>query len=114
MIILIEMEIQILTTLGAFHNAGEHAGFLCNGCPSAARGMQTLHLFPTDTVNDRLMDIEEDCPVFFRVFNAALHFIRLGIALEVDNVTAVFLQGKDLFDGGVIHGVSKSRTRLSD
>jgi hypothetical protein len=90
-IILVKVESQIATALGTFHNAGEHAGLLRNGCASAARGTQTLHLFPTDTVNDRLMDIKEDGPVFIRVFNTALHLIRLGIALEVNDIAAVFL-----------------------
>lgn len=65
-VVLVKVESQIAAALGTFHNAGEHAGLLRNGCSSAARSMQTLHLFPTDTVNDRLMDIEEDRPVFFR------------------------------------------------
>jgi len=48
------------------------------------------------------MDIEEDCPVFLRVFNPAFHFVGLGIGLEVDHIAAVFLQGEDLLDGGMV------------
>ena len=48
------------------------------------------------------MDIKEDGPVFFRVFNTALHLIRLGIALEVNDIAAVFLQGKDFLDGCMV------------
>ena len=47
------------------------------------------------------MDIEEDCPVFLRVFNPALHLVGLGVGLEVDHITAVFLQGEHLLDGGM-------------
>ena len=61
-----------------------------------------MHLFPSHTVNDGLMDIEEDCPVFFRVFNTALHLVGLGIGLEVDHIATVFLQGEDFLDGGVV------------
>ena len=91
-IILVKVESQIATALGAFHNAGEHAGLLRNGCSSAACCMQALHLFPTDTVNDRLMDIEESRPVFFRVFNAAFYLVGLGISLEVDCQTSFFVK----------------------
>ena len=38
-IILVKVESQITAALGAFHNDGEHAGLLCNGGASAARGM---------------------------------------------------------------------------
>ena len=91
-IILVKVESQIATALGAFHNAGEHAGLLRNGCSSAACCMQALHLFPTDTVNDRIMDIEENRPVFFRVFNAAFYLVGLGISLEVDCQTYFFVK----------------------
>ena len=47
------------------------------------------------------MDIEEDGPVLLRVLNPALHFIGFGIALEVDDITAVFLRGQNLLDCGV-------------
>ena len=47
------------------------------------------------------MDIEEDCSVFFRVFNPAFHFVGLGISLEVNYISAVFLQGEHLLDGGM-------------
>ena len=48
------------------------------------------------------MDIEEDCPVFFRVFNSALHLVGLGVGLEVDHIATVFLQGEDFLDGGMV------------
>ena len=48
------------------------------------------------------MDIEEDCPVFLRVFDPPLYLVGLGIALEIDHVAAVFLQGEDFLDGGVV------------
>ena len=48
------------------------------------------------------MDIEEDCPVFFRVFNPALHLVGLGVGLEVDHIATVFLQGEDFLDGGMV------------
>ena len=64
--------------------------------------MQALYLFPSHTINDGLVDIEKDRPVFLRVFNPALHLVGLGVGFEVDHIAAVFLQGEDFFDGGVV------------
>lgn len=47
------------------------------------------------------MDIEEDCPVFLRVFDPLFHLVGLGVAFEVNDIAAVFLQGEDLLDGGM-------------
>ena len=75
-VVLIKVEVQIAAAVGTFHTPGEYAGLLCNGSPSVARGMQALHLFPCDTVNNRLMDIEKDCPVFLRDFQCDVSFYR--------------------------------------
>ena len=60
----------------AFQQAGEYAGLLYDrrlfaACPFWER----LHLFPNLAVNDSLMDIEEDRPVFLRVFDPLLHLV---------------------------------------
>ena len=99
---LVEVESQIASALRAFQIAAKGAGLLCYGRPPAPGGLQALHLFPSHTVNDGLMDIEEDCPVFFRVFNPALHLVGLGIGLEVNYIATVFLQGEDFLDGGMV------------
>ena len=99
---LVKMEVQIAAALRAFQIAAKGAGLLRDGRPSAPGSLQALYLFPSWLVNDRLMDIEEDCPVFLRVFNPALHFIGFGIAFEVDDIAAVFLQGEDFLDSGMV------------
>lgn len=99
---LVKMEIQIAAALRAFQIATKDAGLLRDGRPSAPGGLQALYLFPSHPVNDGLMDIEEDCPVFLRVFNPALHLVGLGVGFEVDHIAAVFLQGEDLLDGGMV------------
>ena len=99
---LVEVESQIASALRAFQIAAKGAGLLCYGRPPAPGGLQALHLFPSHTVNDGLMDIEEDGPVFFRVFNPALHLVGLGIGLEVNYIATVFLQGEDFLDGGMV------------
>ena len=88
---LVEVESQIASALRAFQIAAKGAGLLCYGRPPAPGGLQALHFFSSHTVNDGLMDIEEDCPVFFRVFNPALHLVGLGIGFEVYGVTDIFL-----------------------
>ena len=99
---LVEVESQIASTFRAFQIAAKGAGLLCYGRPPAPDGLQALHLFPSHPVNDGLMDIEEDCPVFFRVFNPTLHFVGLGIGLEVNYIATVFLQGEDFLNGGMV------------
>ena len=99
---LVKMEIQIATALRAFQIATKGAGLLRDGRPSAPGGLQALYLFPSHTVNDGLMDIEEDRPVFLRVFNPTLHLVGLRVGFEVDHIAAVFLQGEDFLDGGVV------------
>ena len=102
MVALVEMEIEVASAVGAFHTPGEYARLLCNrGLFPACASFQRLYLFPCRTVNDSLVDIEEDCPVFFRVFNAPLHFVGFGVAFEVDNITAVFLHSEGFLNGGM-------------
>ena len=65
---LVEVEIEIAAALRAFQIAGKRAGFLGNSRPPPAGPfLHALHLFPGRPVNDSLVDIEEDCPVFLRV-----------------------------------------------
>lgn len=99
-VVLIEVEIEVAAALRAFQQAGEYAGLLCDRRLFAARPfLKRLHLFPSLAVNDSLMDIEEDCPVFLRVFDPLFHLVGLGVAFKVNDIAAVFLQGEDLLDG---------------
>ena len=99
---LVEVESQIAAALRVFQITAKGAGLLCYGRPPAPGVLQALHLFPSHTVNDGLMNIKEDGPVFLRVFNPALHFVGLGIGLEVNYIAAVFLQGEDFLNGGMV------------
>ena len=102
MVVLVEVEIEVAAALRAFQQAREYAGFLRDRGLFAARPfLERLNLFPSLTVNDSFMDIEEDCPVFFRVLDPLFHLVGLGIAFEVDDIAAIFLQGEDLLDGGM-------------
>ena len=80
-VVLIKMEVQIAAALGTLHHAGKNAWLLGNGralapCP----GFQRLYLFPSRPINDGLVNIEEDRPVFFRVFDPLFHLVGFGVA----------------------------------
>ena len=62
---------------------------------------QLLHLLKGLAVDDGLMDIFEDYPVFLRIVPASLVLEGLGIGLKVDDISAVFLLRKDLGNGGL-------------
>lgn len=101
-VVLVEVEIEVAAALRAFQQAREYAGCLRDRGLFAARPfLERLHLFPSLAVNDSLMDIEEDRPVFLQVLNPFFHLVGLGVAFEVDDIAAVFLQGEDLLDGGI-------------
>ena len=101
-VVLVEVEIEVAAALRAFQQAGEYAGCLRDrGLFAACPFLERLHLFPSLAVNDGLMDIEEDCPVFLRIFDPLFHLVGLGVAFEVNDIAAVFLQGEDLLDGGM-------------
>ena len=101
-VVLVEVEIEVAAALRAFQQAGKYAGLLRDRGLFAARPfLERLHLFPSLAVNNGLMDIEEDRPVLFRVLNPLFHLVGLGVAFEVNDIAAVFLQGEDLLDGGV-------------
>lgn len=100
---LVKVESQIAAALRAFQIATKGAGLLCYGRPPAPGGLQALHLFPSYTVNNGLVDIEEDCPVFLGVFNPALHLVGLGTGFEVHHISQysckvrTFLAAVDVF-----------------
>ena len=80
-VVLVEVEIEVAAALRAFQQAGEYAGCLRDRGFFAARPfLECLHLFPGLAVNDGFMDIEEDCPVFLRVFDPLFHLVGLGVA----------------------------------
>ena len=60
-----------------------------------------LYLLKGVPVDNRLVNILEDDPVFFRVIDAGLILEGLRVGLEIDHIAAVFLQGEDLLDGGM-------------
>ncbi|EQE41362.1 hypothetical protein QEY_0554 [Clostridioides difficile CD165] len=101
-VVLIKVEVQIAAALGTLHHAGKGAWLLGDGGALApGSGLQRLYLFPSGPINNSLVNIEEDRPVFLRVFDPALHLVGFGVAFEVDDIAAILLRGKDFLDRGM-------------
>ena len=64
-----------------------------------------LYLLKGVPVDNRLMNILEDDPVFFRVIDAGLILEGFGVGLEIDHIAAVFLLGQDFTNGAVFPSV---------
>lgn len=90
-VVLVEVEIEVAAALRAFQQAREYAGLLRDSGLFVARPfLERLHLFPSLAVNG-LMDIEEDCPFFLRVFDPLFHLVGLGVALPLLTPTLFFV-----------------------
>ena len=52
-----------------------------------------LNLLPHGTVYDRFVDIFENDPVFTGIYYPFFIFVRFRVGLEIENITAILLQG---------------------
>ena len=80
---LIEMEVQVVSTISTDQQTGKHILFAFVGTALANLATLLLNLLPHGAVNDRLMDIFENHPIFTVVFDPLLIFVRLGVGLEI-------------------------------
>ena len=78
-ILLIEIEPQLMTAISAIEKAREYAFLLVLVLWRSAFGLfyKLLYLLPSITVNDRLVSVLEDCPIFFRVLHTCFVSERL-------------------------------------
>ena len=97
----VDVVMQLVAAVGTIQQTGEHILLGVLGFPSLRSLPELLHLLPCGGVDDGLMVVIKDGPVFFGVFQAALVFERLGIGLEIDKRTRVFSEGQDFGDGGL-------------
>ena len=76
---MIEVEPQLMPAISAIKKAREDAFLLVLVLWRSALGLfdELLHLFPRVTINDRLVNVLEDCPIFFWVLNA--RFVAEGL-----------------------------------
>ena len=91
-IALVEVVIQVVTAIRAYQQAAEHIPFPVLGFSSEDFPSFFLNLFPDGTVNNWLMHILKNGPVFTVIGNSLLVLIRLGIGLEVQYIPAILLQ----------------------
>ena len=78
-ILLIEVEPKLMTAISAIEKAREYAFLLVLVLWRSALGLfyKLLYLLPSVAVNDRLVNVLEDCPIFFRVLNSCFISERL-------------------------------------
>ena len=74
---LIEMEMQVVSAIGTDQQPGKHILFALVGAALADFTPFLLNQFPHGTVNNWLMDVFENHPIFTVIFDPLLIFIRL-------------------------------------
>ena len=75
----IEVEPKLMPTISAVKEAREDAFLLVLVLWRSALGLfhKLLYLLPSVAVNDRLVNVLEDCPIFFRVLHTCFVSERL-------------------------------------
>lgn len=101
-IALIEMEVVIAAVIGTHQQAGEHIALSIVSTVLADFSTFLLHLLPYSTINDRLVDIFENDPILTVIFNTFFILIGFRVGLEIEDITAILLQGEDFDDRGAI------------
>ena len=110
---LIEMKVQIVSAVGTDQKAGEHIALPFMGAAFADFAPLLLDLLEDCPLNDRFVDILEDDPVLPVIGKALLVLVRLGIGLEIEDVAAILLKGKDAGDSGAVPHTGTAQFTLS-
>lgn len=82
---LIEVEMQVVSAIGTDQQAGKHILLALVGSALADFAPFLLNLLPHGAINNRLMDIFENHPIFTVVFDSLLIFVRLGVGLKIED-----------------------------
>ena len=85
------MEVQVVPAVGADQKAGEHIAFPLMGTALADLAPLLLDLLKDCPLNDGFVDIQKDDPVFPVIGKPLFVLVRLGVGLEVENITAILL-----------------------
>ena len=82
-----------MSAISAVEEACENTFLLVLVLWRSALGLfyKLLYLLPSITINDRLVNVLEDRPIFLRVLNSGFIAEGLGSAFEIDDVTAILL-----------------------
>lgn len=99
---LIEMEVKIAAAISTDQQTGEHIVLIFVGTALADFAPLLLRLLEYRSFDDRLVDILEDDPVLTVILQPFFVLVGFGVGLEVENVTAVFLQRQDFCHGGTV------------
>ena len=81
---MVDVVMQLVASVGAVQQTGEHILFAVLGFPALRPLPELLHLLPCGGVDDGLVVILKDGPIFFGVDQTALILEGLGIGLEID------------------------------
>ena len=84
---MVDVVMQLMAAVGAVQQTGEHILLGVLGLPALCPLPELLHLFPCGLVDDGLMVVFKDSPIFFGIVQAALVLERLGVGFEIDQST---------------------------
>ena len=99
---LIEMEVKIAAAISTDQQTGEHIVLAFVSTALVDFAPLLLHLLKYRSFDDRLVDILEDDPVLTVILQPLFVLVGFGVGLEVENVTAVFLQRQDFGHSGTV------------
>ena len=90
--------IEVRTTIGAFEISGEHVLFnaLWFAIFGVAKGF--LDILPKRSLNNRVVNIFMNLPVFLRVIQAVFQLIGFAVRPKVYDVARIHLICKDLMN----------------
>ena len=97
----VDVVMQLVATVGAIQQTGEHILLGVLGLPALRLLPELLHLLPCSLVDDGLMVVLKDSPIFFGIVQTALIFEGLGVGLEIDQGARVLPEGQDFGYGGL-------------
>ena len=99
---LVEMEVEVIAAISTYQKTGKHIALPIVSTALAYFPSLLLNLFPHGAINDRLMHILENDPVFTVILDPLFVLVGFGIGLEVEDIAAILLQGQYLCDGVAI------------
>ena len=98
---MVDVVMQLMAAVGAVQQTGEHILLGVLGLPAFRPLPELLYLLPCGGVDNGLMVVLKDGPVFFRVHQAALILEGLGVGLEIDKSAGVLPEGQDFCNGSL-------------
>ena len=92
----VHMIVKVLTAASADNQSRKHIDFSAVSLFLPGLASLFLYCLPHRTLYNRLMNVLENSDVFRGVFYSLLELVRFGIGFEVNDISAVFLQGEHL------------------